>query len=164
MCVRVVYGHTHTQGYPAVGDNQTFRAPNYEYLNYTLNYSHGMFNIWQLPDYGSLPGAEHQAVLNVIMAVKVLENMDNDTRYRPDGPFKQNSWLEEYCVGFGILPFDFTCSDKINILVLYTGEKHIGLIFGSIKVLIRIIIIPATPTFTPRLTSTTSSKSPPFFS
>ena len=39
----------------------------------------------------------------------------------PNGAFNAQSWLEEMCLAQGPLPFDYTCSNKINVLVQNCG-------------------------------------------
>jgi hypothetical protein len=64
-------------------------------------------------------------------AGEILTNLQQDPAYVPNGVFGTQSWLEEECLAQGILPFDYTCSNRVNVLVLECGFVNAFVSFGD---------------------------------
>jgi hypothetical protein len=78
-----------------------------------------LINLWAEKNVTS----EH--VSHATNAANILTNQENEDAFTPQGtesrPSSMASWLEEECLAHGQLPFDYTCSNRINVLILSCG-------------------------------------------
>jgi hypothetical protein len=104
--------------YPSKGSNLTFTNTGMGYESvFTLVETVGKhINVWL--EEGST--SQHQSV--AIKAAQIYANVENVEELKPTS--ETESWMDQECKVFGAMPFMFTCSDRINILVQQCGIEN----------------------------------------
>eukprot|EP00442_Polarella_glacialis_P051628 CAMPEP_0115067308 /NCGR_PEP_ID=MMETSP0227-20121206/11315_1 /TAXON_ID=89957 /ORGANISM="Polarella glacialis, Strain CCMP 1383" /LENGTH=1121 /DNA_ID=CAMNT_0002453355 /DNA_START=49 /DNA_END=3414 /DNA_ORIENTATION=+ len=104
--------------YPAQGGNQTFlNTGQVRYASFTLAEVVGdHINVWLEDDSSDL----HRSV--TIKAAQIYANTLGVKELQPVAESK--SWMDHQCKVFGAMPFMYTCSDRINILVQKCGMSN----------------------------------------
>jgi hypothetical protein len=115
--------------YPAIGGKVEYNVPmNMSTAMHTLYGTvEGMFNVW-----GQDNVATTYHIEQAMEAACLVMNCHNDPAFVPRGAYNASTWLEEECLSQGPLPFDWTCSNRVNILVQECGMINAFVMFDAI--------------------------------